>query len=280
MWQLTNAPTLRRAQIWVVVCILLCVPADISVVLFDPTGSTSLTVLAFSLVTMVFALFFVHYVRLAAVREDRSTAMATGGIMNGLEKDGVMEMLNVAEPVELTTPEIEHEHHHALHPGGPLGHLQDYRPPRRLQSFTMAVDFTRSFVAFTIAMAGFRGIFSGEEGINTLVLASCAFVAVDTAVEMILTTVFPGSDIEHYKSWNMVEASASFIHIVSASIIGHEEAFGATIWDELLYSWLFGNAAAGFFESLNHLMGDFDFDSSLGLTKKLKKTVTESATSP
>lgn len=255
MWRLASAPTLRRAQAWTVACIAVCVPADISVVLFDPTGSEVLTVLAFALVTMIFALYFVHYVRLAAVREERSFAAA--------QQRGAAILLHDNDNND--------GHHHALHPDGPWGELRDYRPPQTMQSFHMAVEFTRSFVAFTLAMAGFRDAFSGQHETGSaavLVIASCSLVAAHTAVEMILTTVFPGSDLEEYKSFNVLDATVYFFHIASASVIGHESAFGETIWDELLYSWLFGNAVAKFFGSLELLGRDIDFDASLGLKKQ------------
>lgn len=115
----------------------LCIPADMMIVLFDPTHKEAVTVAAFALVTMCFGLFQTHYVRLAARREDA-------------------ELIQTDPQAALERLEAAADGHHHVNPGGPIGALRDYRPPMKLQAFRMSLAFTRSFVAFTLVRSFVR----------------------------------------------------------------------------------------------------------------------------
>jgi len=281
MWKLANAQTLRAAQGWILACIFLCVPADSIIVFFNAADSKLTTVLAFALVTMCFGVFLAHYLRIASQREDYNTYLLNG-VDSAMSEEISMDfvsgtsiitedegsMMQVSSRDDNTEEHKGEEHHHHAKHDNVFQEVMAYKPPKNLQATHMAVAFTRSFVAFTVALAAVRDSLGGEHGMSFWLVASCASVVVHTAIEMFITTLTPGVDLEEYPEFITFEALLYSVHMIASTYIAHESPLGDSIWDELTYSWLFGNAAAEFTKRIEMLAKDVNYDDKLGLSRQ------------
>lgn len=232
LWKLMTSNSLREGQGWVLACIFACVPADTIVILFDPTGSKAVTVVAFTLVTLIYGVLLAFYLRRAAD----------------------------LEPCPVDGCEYPDSHL------GIFREIRDYRPPAQLQNTHMATDFATAFGAFTVTVAAMRDQLNvGEVGPFYYIVL---FVVVaHAAMEMCITTLTPGIDLEQYNTWLKFQAVMSLFQMFAATYIAHlapEE--GMTIWDDLIYSCLFGSAAASFSEFSSELNRDVDFDDKFGIS--------------
>jgi hypothetical protein len=236
LWKLMTTRSLREGQAWIGLCIFACVPADTIVILFDPTGSKSLTVLAFTLVTLIYGILLAFYLRQAAALEPNPTNNAWFHEGNDSEQTIWSEIIH-------------------------------YRPPADLQNTHMAIDFARSFGAFTVTVAAMRDQLSiGEVG--WAYYATLIVVVAHSALEMTMTTITPGLDLHKYKSYLQFQAAMNLFQMFAATYIAHvapEIDGDLSIWDDLVYSCLFGSAAAGFSEYVALLGENVDFDTKIGM---------------
>ncbi|KAL3938296.1 MAG: hypothetical protein SGARI_001796, partial [Bacillariaceae sp.] len=203
-FQLTRATTLRQAQQLIIIATLLCVPADVIGTLYEPNGSAGLTVLAFAGITFCFGIVMAHYLRKAAFREQ---------------------------------PPNQHQHHEESL--SILQTLQEYRPPYRGQATHMALEFTRSFVSFTISIGALGRFCAEDHEPNAWIVASLISVVVHTSLECFLTTTYPGAELEDNDSYLAFESVFYTIHMFASSIASHSEGFGDSLIDQVLFAWLF-----------------------------------------
>ncbi|CAB9510459.1 expressed unknown protein [Seminavis robusta] len=231
LWNLMTCKSLRQGQAWIGACIFACVPADTIVILFDPIGSKAATVSAFTLVTLIYGMILAYYLRQAAALEPNPT----NDIYDSNNSKNILQ-------------EIIH-----------------YRPPADLQNTHMAIDFARAFGAFTVTVAAMKDqLFLGNVG--ALYYGTLFVVVAHSALEMVLTTVTPGLDLCKYKGWIKFQTFMSLFQMFAATYIAHvapEEEL--SIWDDLVYSLLFGSAAAALQEFAALWGEDVDFDQKVGM---------------
>ena len=245
--RLARTTTLAKGQALVGVMTCLCVPADVIGTLYEPTGSLGVTVFAFATVTTAFGIFLTHYLRKAAYREVPPVGYQT--IPN--EEDENIGLLQEEEEEEESVWAV----------------LQNYRPPPQPSSTKLAAEFTRAFVSFTISVSFLGTYFAEGHEPNFWICASLLSVLVHTSIESFLATVYPGIDLEEFDSYLIAESALYAIHMIATTIVSHEEGFGDTLVDRILWSWLFGSATGKLIDRMGKLLGKVDFDSKLGLSK-------------
>lgn len=232
LWKLMNAKTLRGGQFWIVLCILFCVPADSIIVLFDPTAEKALTVLAFTLVTIVYGVLLSYYLRRAAEREV-GTCLS---LLDEPDNNGVWD------------------------------EIVNYRPPVDIQNTYMSTDFARAFAAFVVTLAAIRDEINLEEtsidpSFLPLYFASLGLIVAHSAWDMSVTTLLPGIQLDKYRSYLWILFWVNFVELFASSAIStYAVAEDANFFDDLTYSFLFGNAAAAFADNVASLSEGIDFD--------------------
>lgn len=95
----------------------------------------------------------------------------------------------------------------------------------------------------------------------------CERLLVHTSIGCFLATTYPGVDLEEFDSYLIAESALYAVHMVATTIVSHEEGFGDTIVDQILWSWLFASATGKLIDRMGKLLGKVDFDSKLGLSK-------------
>jgi hypothetical protein len=228
--RLAKATTLGEAQRLVGIMTCLCIPADVIGTLYKPTGSLGVTVVGFAAVTTAFGIFLAHYLRKAAYRE--------------------------------IPPSSHHTDSESIWTA-----LQEYRPPPTASSTQLAMEFTRGFVSFTISVSALGTFFAEGHDPNVWIVASLLSVLVHTSIECFLATTFPGVELEEFDSYLLAESALYSIHMVATTIVSHEEGFGDTLVDQILWSWLFGSATGKLIDRMGKLLAKVDFDSKIGLSK-------------
>lgn len=250
--RLGKATTLVEAQMLVCIMTFICIPADVIGTLYVPTGSLGVTVVAFAAVTTAFGTFLAHYLRKAAFREIPPTTTEHHTLFaENMNED------NTTGPVATT-----HEHAESI-----WATLREYRPPPHPSSTQLAMEFTRGFVSFTISVSALGTFFAEGHDPDFWIVASLLSVLVHTSVECVLATTFPGVELEEFDSYLVAESALYAVHMVATTIVSHEEGFGDTLVDQILWSWLFGSATGKLLDRLGKLLGKVDFDAKIGLSK-------------
>eukprot|EP01052_Picozoa_sp_SAG31_P005177 SAG31_NODE_224_length_19856_cov_33.632890_7_plen_312_part_00 len=221
LWQMSETQTLRGCQYRTATCIVLCVPADIAVILSDPTGSKLSTVIVFFLVTIAFGIYIVHYTKVAAQRED-CTLPSTGSVRNS--------------------------------EAGLVSALRAYRPVANGQAPLSAglhsLCFAKDFVGFTCALSALQSLVFGSApflgaNLTDVVLITCGLVAslALAALDMTFTLLFPGVQLDQHISLLLAQCALDIIEMTVAVAL-NGDLYGKdnedTLQNHLVLKALFG----------------------------------------
>eukprot|EP00529_Nitzschia_sp_RCC80_P020718 CAMPEP_0113476480 /NCGR_PEP_ID=MMETSP0014_2-20120614/19691_1 /TAXON_ID=2857 /ORGANISM="Nitzschia sp." /LENGTH=400 /DNA_ID=CAMNT_0000369499 /DNA_START=534 /DNA_END=1736 /DNA_ORIENTATION=- /assembly_acc=CAM_ASM_000159 len=281
-YQLARATTLRQAQALVVGMTALCVPADVIVTLVNPTGSKANTILAFCEITLFFGTYLAHYLRKASYRE----CPPSKPIVNISQTQISSSTRSTRSAIELPidddddSQEIQdmQQQNQQEYDGGDTNNtifdtLVHYRPPQGMQATAMAVEFTRSFVAFTIAAGSVGELIANDPTIykdQPVVVGSLLVVVLHTALECTLVTVFPGvnSKLQRYVTYEVTEITLYAVHMLAASVATIQTSVFSEggLVNQALFIWLFGSATAKVIFKLAALLGKVNWDAKLGLS--------------